>query len=79
MQKLAVMVLISLTISTSMHASRIRGYVKSFALTYSLPEALSLDENNPPLGLVANHLRLTFTTRFSQKVSVEAAWDLSPT
>lgn len=78
MRKLAAAALLLASFSLQMDAANIRGYAKSFALTYTLPDALAPDENNPPLGLVANRLRLTFATRFSQKVNVEAAWDISP-
>ena len=58
--------------------ARVRGYIKSFALAFTLPDNLSAIESNPPLGLVTNRLRLTFSTSVSSKIGFEAAWDLSP-
>ena len=56
----------------------IHGYVKSFALVFFIPDALALEQTNPPLGMVSNRLRLKMTTAIKSNIHLEAAWDLSP-
>ncbi|MDY0297758.1 MAG: hypothetical protein RB296_10615 [Acidobacteriota bacterium] len=78
MRKLALFLLIPMLIAPLRGESRLRGYLKSFALAFTLPQELAQDEANPPLGLVVNRLRLTFSAALSSRVTIESAWDLSP-
>ena len=70
--------LIPLVLMPLFAKTEIHGYWKSFALAVSIPEAMALEETNPPLGMVANRLRLKMSTHLSRSVQLEAAWDLSP-
>jgi len=78
MRRLFCLLLILPALAAGLSAAGIHGYFKSFALTLMLPDSLAIRDTNPPLGLVTNRLRMTFSTSVSASVSVEAAWDLSP-